>query len=128
MNEDLLLDTSFLVWLVAGDERAAWLQQVTEDSSSTLHVSSVVLTEIAIKHALGTLPVTVAGARAAARALEMMELPFTGAHAEQLALLPSHHRDPFDRMLVAQAQAEELQLVTADRLLDRYDRVTLRER
>jgi PIN domain nuclease of toxin-antitoxin system len=127
MNEDLLLDTSFLVWIVSGDKRSAWVENVAEDNSSTLHMSSVVLTEIAIKHALGTLPVTVRAVRAAALALEMVELPFIGSHAERLARLPSHHRDPFDRMLVAQAQAEELQLVTADRLLAPYDRVTLRE-
>ncbi len=52
-------------------------------------------------------------------------LPIEHGHAVQLSRLPPHHRDPFDRMLVAQAQAEGLTLVTADRQLARYDVDTL---
>ena len=50
-----------------------------------------------------------------------VSLPITAAHAESAPTLPAHHRDPFDRMLVAQAQLETLVLVTADQLLDSYD-------
>ena len=50
-----------------------------------------------------------------------VSLPITAAHAELAPSLPAHHRDPFDRMLVAQAQLETLVLVTADQLLDSYD-------
>lgn len=50
-----------------------------------------------------------------------VELPITAAHAERAAALPLHHQDPFDRMLVAQAQAERLTLVTADHQLSAYD-------
>jgi PIN domain nuclease of toxin-antitoxin system len=79
---------------------------------------------MAIKMALGkltfrgSLPATLGRAE---RTLALTRLPITHEHALRVRDLPPHHKDPFDRMLVAQAQAEALTLVTSDRLLRRYD-------
>ena len=121
MSVDLLLDTNQLLWLVRGDERIAWLRDVVEDSASTVTVSSVALSEIAVKHAIGKLPDDVAKVRAAARRLGVLELDFTANHAEQLAEMPLHHRDPFDRMLIAQALSQDYVIATSDREFAQYE-------
>ena len=79
------------------------------------------LVEIAVKHSIGKLGVPASEARSRMRATGALELPFTGSHAEQLAALPLHHRDPFDRMLIAQAMSEEMQIVTVDRAFEAYE-------
>src|SRR4051794_18189062 len=82
-------------------------------------VSAVSLWEIWLKESLGklTLPANFEEQLAAE---PFQSLPLTGTQARQVALLPWHHRDPFDRMLVAQAQADELVLLTADAMLTAY--------
>lgn len=83
-------------------------------------VSAVTVWEVAIKRGLGKLD-------APDDLLPQLEragvdlLPITARHADRVAALPPHHRDPFDRLLVAQATIERLALVSADRPLDRYD-------
>lgn len=121
MNDDLLLDTHMLLWLVRGDQRAAWLQPFVDDDACTVSVSSIVLTEIAVKSTIGKLPDDVAVIRARCRDLGMLELAFNANHVESLAQLPLVHRDPFDRMLIAQALAEDLAIATADQAFAGYD-------
>lgn len=126
MSVDLLLDTHVLIWLALDDPR--WeplLRDAHRDAASTVTVSAVSWSEIAIKHALGKLPVSVRELRPAAERLGLLELPLLGSHAEQLELLPMHHRDPFDRMLAAQSIAEEMQLVTADPAFNAYEGLRL---
>lgn len=110
----LLLDTHVLLWAF-GDhpELGPGVRQAIADSRNDVFVSAVSVWEIAIKRALGKVdfPGDVA---ATVEAAGFMELAVTFFHAEQAGSLPPHHRDPFDRMLVAQAQAEGLVLVTND--------------
>lgn len=125
MSDDVLLDTNMLLWLVRGDERAAWIREYVEDDSSTVTVSSVALSEIAIKASIGKLRDDVDRIRASANDLGMLELAFDANHVSALARLPLHHRDPFDRMLIAQALAEDLTLATTDRDFTSYDGLRL---
>jgi PIN domain nuclease of toxin-antitoxin system len=83
-------------------------------------VSAVSVWEVAIKRGLGKLnaPEDLLARLERAR-VEL--LPITARHADRVATLPNHHRDPFDRLLIAQAQSEQMTLVTADQSLHRYE-------
>jgi len=83
-------------------------------------VSAISLTEIAVKSGCGKLQMGEAEVREAVRDLRLTMLPFTPQHAYRLFSLPLHHRDPFDRMLIATALAEEIPLIGSDRLFKRY--------
>jgi PIN domain nuclease of toxin-antitoxin system len=92
------------------------------DPENTVFVSAVSLWEIWLKQSLGKLRLPVDFTdRLAAESFE--SLPLMAAHARQVAVLPWRHRDPFDRMLVAQAQVEKLVLLTADEALTAYGAV-----
>lgn len=121
MSADLLLDTHALIWLACGDTRAEALVGVLDDPASTVSVSAISWMEIAIKHAIGKLDVDVASTRAKARLVNAIELPVTGNHAEALSQLPLHHADPFDRMLIAQALAEDMTIATIDPTFSAYE-------
>ena len=116
----LLLDTNVLLWTMAGDARADPLRERLLDEDNEVVVSVASYWEVAIKAGTGKLDVDVAQLRQAVRLSGFVELPVLGAHTEQLAGLPAIHRDPFDRLLVAQAQAEPMRLLTSDRLLAGY--------
>lgn len=124
----LLLDTHIFVWTVNGDPRLKpAIRTLIDDPDNQVFVSAATVWEIAIKNTLGRqadlrLPDTAANI---ANSLGFAELPVKFAHAEQAALLPPIHNDPFDRMLVAQAIAESLTLVTADSAILRYNVATL---
>ncbi len=119
----LLLDTNALIWWLMDTRR---LSKRARDTILTgdVWVSAASAWELAIKRAAGKLesPADLPGAM---RASEFRELPITVEHALAAAGLPQHHRDPFDRMLVAQAQLEDLTLVTADQRLAAYGIATL---
>ena len=114
----LLLDTHVLIWW---DEGAGMSEAAVDAirSADQVYVSAVTGWEIAIKAALGRLQTSRSTASAVAES-GFEELPVRMAHAEVVGGLPHHHRDPFDRMLVAQAIAESLTLVTRDRALKQY--------
>ena len=121
----LLLDTHCWLWMLAAptkldeDTRALLV-----DPSVELLLSAASSWEIAITHALGkpVLPAAPADyVPARMEATGVRGLPVEHRHALHVAALPPHHRDPFDRVLVAQAQLEELTLVTADQQLAPYD-------
>jgi len=116
----LLLDTNVLLWVAAGDERVAHLQNRILDSDNEVYVSAASFWEVAIKVGIGKLDIDVARLRQEVRDSGYLELPVLGVHTEQLALLPAIHKDPFDRMLVAQANAEPMRLLTGDQLLSQY--------
>lgn len=117
----LLLDTNVAVWLLLGD-RARVSDEAAdalEDERNPVAVSAASVWEIAIKRSLGKLRIADGWAAALTR-LGFDPAPVTALHAEAVERLPWHHRDPFDRLLVAQAAVEGLTLVTADRRLAAY--------
>jgi PIN domain nuclease of toxin-antitoxin system len=117
----LLLDTHVFLWWRANDRR---LKRVARDAiadADVVFVSAVTAWEAAIKAALGRLryPDTI---DSVVEDSGFEKLSITLAHAERAARLPRHHADPFDRMLVAQSEMEDLTLVTSDRALGAYAR------
>lgn len=116
----LLLDSHVaLWWLDAGDELGPECVTLIE-SADEVRFSAVTPLELGIKRSLGKLSYP-DGLVAALEASGFAALPISAAHAEHAPELPPHHRDPFDRMLVAQAQLEALALVSADATLTPYD-------
>jgi len=119
----LLLDTHLLLWATAMSSRLpARARELLEDASNEVYCSAASLWEIAIKSALRRpdFDVDLKALRAALPEMAVAELPVTGQHAEALTALPPIHKDPFDRLLVAQATAEPLVLLTNDVVLAGY--------
>ena len=120
---NLLLDTHVLLWLAARDDlMSPKADALVKDMDNTLWFSVVSLWEVTIKRSLNRPDFqTDAGVlRAGLLSNEYRELPIEGRHCLGLASLPPLHGDPFDRMLLAQAIGEGMQLVTADRKLAAY--------
>lgn len=121
----LLLDTHVVLWMaLAPDRLRSDLRERVEDIATELVFSAVSAWETGIKHKIGRLVLPAPPAEWVARTIRMAsltELDITRAHGLRAAELPLHHRDPFDRLLVAQAQLEGLPLVTADARLANYD-------
>jgi PIN domain nuclease of toxin-antitoxin system len=115
-----LLDTHLLLWWLAESaELSEQARTLIGDPENTVFVSAVGLWEIWLKESLGKLRLPDDFERQMA-AESFESLPLTAAQAREVALLPWHHRDPFDRMLVAQARVENLVLLTADKRLSAY--------
>ena len=119
----LLLDTHILLW-AAGvpDRRSVQVRALIDDPANQPFFSAASIWEIAIKFPLGRGdPVPdPPELRQGLAAHDYTELPVTSAHAAAVAHLPPIHRDPFDRLLIAQAQVEGITLLTADRTVARY--------
>jgi PIN domain nuclease of toxin-antitoxin system len=117
----LLVDTNVVVWLLLGDRARVSdvARQTLEDERNRVAVSAATVWEIAVKRSVGKLTIEDGWARALTR-LGFDALPVTAVHAEAVERLPWHHRDPFDRLLIAQATAERLEVVSADRRLAAY--------
>ncbi|MGJ7440007.1 type II toxin-antitoxin system VapC family toxin [Aquipuribacter sp. MA13-6] len=114
----LLLDTHAFLWLVAGDERLPASARALVAGAEVVLLSAASVWEAEIKRAAGHLAVPpVAGS---ARRADVEVLAISAEHATAAAHLPLHHRDPFDRMLVAQARVENLVLVSKDDAVRRY--------
>jgi PIN domain nuclease of toxin-antitoxin system len=116
----VLLDTHLLLWWLGNAPSLSEpARELISEPENTVFVSAVSLWEIWLKVSLGKLRLPVDfEARMAAEPFE--SLPLSGTHARHVALLPWHHRDPFDRMLVAQAEAANLVLLTSDYRLKPY--------
>ena len=119
----LLLDTHVLLWWVVGDPRIESIKNIVEDPANEVFYSAASVWEIAIKNAIGRLPVPPGEAMCEFEKAGFTELEVTAAHAAATAELPfrEDHRDPFDRMLIAQAIQEQMDLITADRKFSGYD-------
>lgn len=121
----LLLDTcAWLWWNGAEDRLGPAARALIADPETEVILSSVVSWEVAIKHARGRLVLpTSPGAllEVSLREDSMSPLAIEHAHALLSAELPPHHADPFDRLLIAQAQVERLPILTSDAQLRRYD-------
>jgi len=115
---NLLLDTHALVWWIENNRRLGKRARATiQNDASTVWISAATIWEISIKAAIGRLDVQSAFERALPAEMErsgFREMPVAFAHAYAVRHLPLHHADPFDRMLIAQAQCEGLTLLTAD--------------
>jgi PIN domain nuclease of toxin-antitoxin system len=116
----LLLDTHIFVWAATGSRRLKARAREQIAAADEVFVSSASIWEIAIKSRIGKIDGDVDAFVAAIEPSGFVELPVRASHAAATALLPPHHNDPFDRLLLAQAQVEPLRLVTVDRALRAY--------
>jgi PIN domain nuclease of toxin-antitoxin system len=116
----ILLDTNALLWALTNSLRIRPVSELLLADENEIFVSAVSWWEIAIKMRLGKLKVNLSELRTAAQESGFIELPLLGAHAELLANLPRHHNDPFDHMIVSQAMAEPMRLITGDGILSQY--------
>jgi PIN domain nuclease of toxin-antitoxin system len=117
----LLVDTNIVI---NAHHRAHLLSaEVTKllQGRSQVRFSAAVPWEIAVKAKLGKFPYPMEPLLATLREEHFHELPITAAHGIEAGMLPLHHRDPFDRIMIAQARMERLTLVTADRLFAAYE-------
>ncbi|MBI1946594.1 MAG: type II toxin-antitoxin system VapC family toxin [Deltaproteobacteria bacterium] len=120
----LLLDTHAFLWWVAGDARMTRKARAAIGAAdSDVYVSAASAWEITTKFRIGKLP----GASAIVDDLvgvvasqSFLALPITLGHAQAAGLLAGDHRDPFDRMLIAQANAEQMMLVSSERIFESY--------
>lgn len=119
-----LLDTHVFLWWISDDPRLSpGARAVLVDGDSDVHFSVASAWEIAIKVRLGRIKLPKGLEAFLSKQIEMNSftvLPVQLRHALRVAALPAHHKDPFDRLLVAQAQAEKLVLVSADPAIARY--------
>jgi len=122
----LLLDTHIYLWALSEPNRLSQKQVIAmEDPTNTVYVSSISITEIAIKASLGKLELVFDPLDAAEKSgFEMLD--FSAKDALLLKDLPFHHRDPFDRMLIAQAISRKLIIATQDSIIGQYDCRTLK--
>jgi PIN domain nuclease of toxin-antitoxin system len=121
----LLLDSHVLLWWAADDPRLGTAARLEINAPrNEIYISAATVWELAIKAVAGRLDLPT---DLAARALRegVRPLPIDLEHAADAAALPGHHRDPFDRMLVAQARRESMTLVTADEAIARYEVPTM---
>ncbi|OWY62348.1 hypothetical protein B7486_58925 [cyanobacterium TDX16] len=116
----LLLDSPVLLWWLAGEQLSDESSERIADEHELVVVSIATVWELAIKRAIGKLDLD-------GSIVDQVEgngfepLDVSGEHAEHAGGLPDHHRDPFDRLLIAQAQIERLTIVTRDRAFTAYD-------
>jgi PIN domain nuclease of toxin-antitoxin system len=117
----VLLDTAVLIFSIESPERLSRRAAATLGNPENVReLSSISLTEIAIKTTLGKLNISAEDARQAIRDMDIHILPFTADHAFRLFALPAHHRDPFDRQIIAQAFSEDVPVVTSDEKFSLY--------
>jgi len=120
-----LLDTCTYIWFLMEPEQfSPEVRYILEDGNNRLFVSSITGVEISIKTSIGKLRIDADHYQEVeARGLE--HLPFRYQHSKLLETLPYHHRDPFDRMLIAQACCEQLTIITADQHFKNYPVLSL---
>lgn len=122
----LSLDTHIFLWAVTDDPRLpSQVREIIEDAAVPVYVSAACIWEITIKVGIGRLDADPAVLARAIGASGFEELAITAHHAAAVARLDPLHRDPFDRLLVAQAEVEELTLATVDEAVRRYPRLRL---
>jgi PIN domain nuclease of toxin-antitoxin system len=122
----LLLDTHIFLWAVADSPLLRPAARTLIESADEVYVSAASIWEISIKARLGKITADPDELEAAIAASGFNELPIRAVHAKGVAALPLHHGDPFDRLLVAQAISEPMQLLTADAALVPYSELVRR--
>ena len=121
----LLLDTHIFLWAVAGSPLLKPAARRFIESADEVYVSAASIWEVAIKARLGKIAADPHELTAAIAASGFVELSVSATHAAGVVQLRSHHNDPFDRLLIAQALAEPLKLVTADQVLAEYSDIVV---
>ncbi|MFI4970017.1 MAG: type II toxin-antitoxin system VapC family toxin [Lysobacterales bacterium] len=121
----ILLDTNIVLWAMGGSVKLSKAARREIEQADTVYVSAASLWEIGIKVGLDKLDVDIDQLVSLLAEAGFVQLPISWKHAQMIQGLPHHHRDPFDRMLVAQAISEPLRLVTHDALLTRYSDLVL---
>ena len=120
----LLLDTHAFLWFITNDPKlSSSAQGLIADPNNEILVSPASYWETAIKVSIGKYPLTAPYESFITQGIDgngFKILPIEPGHAAVLATMPFHHRDPFDRMLVAQAQVENISIVSIDAILDLY--------
>ena len=117
----LLIDTHVLLWWLSDDRKLAkTAREIIANPDNDVLVSSASVWEISIKTALGRLEIALDDLESAIARNGFRPLPIGFRHALTAGRLPAVHRDPFDRILVAQASVEELRVVSHDRVFERY--------
>ena len=116
---NLLLDTHVVLWWLGDEPLSSESSIAISDPDNVVYVSAASIWEASIKQALGKLEVDGDFQAAVTEMFDPLRIDF--AHAWATRLLPPHHSDPFDRMLIAQAQVEGLVLVSRDRRFAEYD-------
>lgn len=120
----VLLDTHVFLWYSAGDPRLSdYARSIVEDDMNVRLLSAASLIEIAIKQSLGRLILLDSFEQfinTGILKLNCSIVNITVPQLNRLSVLPFHHRDPFDRMLVAQALVDDIAVVSADKVLDSY--------
>jgi PIN domain nuclease of toxin-antitoxin system len=120
----LLLDTHAFLWFITADPLLSTAAKaLIADPDNEVLVSPASYWEIAIKVSIGKYPLSVPYETFITKGIDgngFKVLPIEPKHTAMLTAMPFHHRDPFDRLLVAQAQAEKIPLVSADAILDQY--------
>jgi PIN domain nuclease of toxin-antitoxin system len=118
----LLLDAHVLLWWLSDDRRLKTSERrAIADRDALVYVSAVTIWEIGIKRNLGRLELDLEALEQELQASAMIELAIKWRHARATAGLPRYHDDPFDRLLVTQAQAEGLTIVSYDKAFREYD-------
>jgi len=116
----LLFDTQALLWWLADDPRLGKeARSAISEPRNDVYVSAASSWEISIKRSVGKLTAPDDMDRMVEEE-GFIKLPITLFHGDQAGMLPEHHKDPFDRMLIAQAQAEGLSMITSDRIIGQY--------
>ena len=121
----LLLDTHVFVWAISGSRLLKPETRRVIESADRVFVSAASIWEIAIKSRLGKIDADPDALVQGIEASGFVELPVKASHAAGVAKLQLHHSDPFDRLLIAQAIAEPLRLLTADAALAQYSDVVM---
>ena len=116
----VLLDTQTVIAAYLGDLLPRKVVTLLSDSNTERLVSAATVMEVAVKNTIGKLQMGEAEMQEAVRDLLLKVIPFEPRHACRLFRLPLHHRDPFDRMILATAYEEGLAIVGADRQFKRY--------
>lgn len=121
----LLLDTHVALWVLADDRRLTkTARQLIEDDDNLCYLSAASVWEVAIKHSVDKLdapPVFPQEFHAEMALRGVSSLPVYDTHAAAVAALPFHHRDPFDRLLIAQAKSENMSLLSKDAIMRAYE-------
>jgi len=121
---NLILDTHVFLWWVEGSERLSKTAlKIISDTKNTVHISAVVAWEIALKSQLGLLVITRSPREYIAEHVVksgFVPLAISLSHASRISELPALHKDPFDRLLIAQALHENYTLVSSDEVIKKY--------
>lgn len=116
----ILLDTRILLWCLNDDKKLSKEARRLIENATDVYVSAASYWELAIKIGQGKLDADLVDIRQAAEESGVIEVPVSGEHAQATLMLANHHKDPFDRLIVATAITEPMHLLTADRLVAQY--------